>query len=75
MLRTDVCQSAADYRFLATVMGIYPLFPICEGSLFENQTTHFVVFEPNLDHVQVSRGAARVFWVCLWFAPWSQANM
>jgi hypothetical protein len=44
---TDLRQSVDDYRFLATVMGIYPLFPVCEGSLFENQTTHFVVFEPN----------------------------
>jgi hypothetical protein len=40
-------QSGADYRFLATVRGIYPLFRIREGALFENQTTHFVVFEPN----------------------------
>jgi hypothetical protein len=44
MLRTDMRQSALDYRFLAAVMGIYPLFLVCEGSLFENQTTHFVVF-------------------------------
>jgi hypothetical protein len=53
-MRTDLRQSAANYRFLATVMGIYPLFLVCEGSLFENQTTHFVVFEPNRDQVSVS---------------------
>jgi hypothetical protein len=41
-------QSVADYRFLATVMGIYPLLLRCEGALFANQITHFVVFEPNL---------------------------
>ena len=61
MLCTDMRQSVADYRFLATVMGIYPLLLRCEGALFANQTTHFVVFEPNLAQTRARRHQARVF--------------
>jgi hypothetical protein len=75
MLHTDMRQSTADYRFLATVMGIYPLFLVCEGSLFENQTTHFVVFEPNHAQASVWRCGARAFWACQWLAPLLQVNM
>jgi hypothetical protein len=60
-LCTDVRQSDSNYRFLETVMGIYPLFPASEGSLFENQTTHFVVFEPNRDQACVWRGGVQAF--------------
>jgi hypothetical protein len=60
-LCTDVRQSTTDYRFLATVMGIYPLFPICEGSLFENETTLFVVFGPNRVKASAWRHGVRTF--------------
>jgi hypothetical protein len=47
--RTDLCQSDPDYRFLATVMGIYPIFQMGEGVVFENKIAHFVVFESKCD--------------------------
>jgi hypothetical protein len=54
-------QSTSDYRFLATVMGIYPLLLHCEGALFANQITHFVVFEPNLVKAGAWQHGARTF--------------
>ena len=64
MLCTDMRQSSTDYRFLATVMGIYPLLRISEGPLFENQTTHFVVFEPNRGQAGAWEQGLPTFW-CL----------
>ncbi len=61
MLCTDMRQSIADYRFLATAMGDDPLFPISEGSLFENQTAHFVVFEPSRALTGAWQDAVRTF--------------
>lgn len=43
-IRTDLCQSASHYRFLAAVMGIYPIFQMGEGVFVENKNAHFVVF-------------------------------
>ncbi len=75
MLRTDMRQSALDYRFLAAVMGIYPLFLVCEGSLFENQTTHFVVFNQIVVRLGFGNMVSLPYWASQWHVPCARANM
>lgn len=44
-MRTDLRQSTLDYRFLANVMGSYPICPSAVRVYFENKMPYFVVFE------------------------------
>ena len=44
-VRTDLCQSDADYRFLPTSMGSNPSFQMGDGALNGHKTPHSVVFE------------------------------